>query len=142
MSDSICVICKRVNLSALKAAHTGHLQCLQAAFVDNPNKSCAGDSKGATALHLSARAGHAECLDWLLKNSGMDPKCKVSDALKGGVTGRLLGGASPTSLRSSILSVILECQINVYPRDVQILGDCGPRRLSLDVVYSSTHVSY
>eukprot|EP00118_Oscarella_pearsei_P002875 m.12012 g.12012 ORF g.12012 m.12012 type:complete len:1882 (+) comp23764_c1_seq1:56-5701(+) len=77
--SEICKNCKRVNLHALKAAHVGHIECLISAFESDANKSCAGDSKGATAIHLSARAGRNDCLSWLLKNSGMDPKSKAKN---------------------------------------------------------------
>ncbi|XP_065840770.1 uncharacterized protein [Oscarella lobularis] len=68
----ICQTCIDSRTSALSAAMSGHLQCLQEAY-RSLNVLNERDRFGATPIHYAARHGQLECLRWLVEHSGVSP---------------------------------------------------------------------
>ena len=68
----VCVECHKSKRPAIMAARLGHEDCLIAAYrvlgVFNER-----DDYGATPIHFAARNGRLECLEWLVKHSGVSP---------------------------------------------------------------------
>lgn len=68
----LCVICGKSKQPAISAAKLGHESCLVTAYrvlgIFNER-----DDYGATPIHYAARNGRRECLEWLVKNSGISP---------------------------------------------------------------------
>lgn len=68
----LCDLCKKAKHPAISAAKLGHESCLITAYRDLGvfNER---DDYGATPIHYAARNGRAECLEWLVKYSGISP---------------------------------------------------------------------
>ena len=68
----ICKECSKSNRPAINAATLGHEECLVSAYrvlgVFNER-----DDIGSTPIHYAARNGRLECLQWLVKHSGISP---------------------------------------------------------------------
>lgn len=59
--------------------HYRHLQCkLDAAQLISLSVCFVQDAEGSTCLHLAAKKGHYDVVQYLLSNGQMDVNCQVS----------------------------------------------------------------
>lgn len=68
----LCQVCGKAKHPAISAAKLGHESCLITAYrvlgIFNER-----DDYGATPIHYAARNGRTDCLEWLVKHSGVSP---------------------------------------------------------------------
>ena len=80
-TKGLCEVCSESTRPALVAARDGHLNCLIFAC-DSLGLANERDGYSATPLHFSARHGHLECVEWIVRHNVISP----TSVTRGGTT--------------------------------------------------------
>ena len=80
-SKGLCDACSESTRPALVAARDGHLNCLVFAC-DSLGLANELDGYSATPLHFSARHGHLDCVEWIVRHNVISP----TSVTRGGTT--------------------------------------------------------